>query len=122
MSSLPQPVDQPQRERFIHELAQNFSVIAPAGVGKTRAIVERIVRIAHHDLTPGLSAADRWLPRLMVVTYTNRAAEEMQARARNHLIREKLPPEVLSWFNQSFFGTIHSLCLRILQQHGHYLG
>lgn len=122
MKPPPPPLDQAQRDRFIRELDKNFSVIAPAGVGKTRAIVERIVQIAHHDLNPGLSSRDRWLPRLMVVTYTNRAAEEMQSRARNHLIREKLPPEVLSWFNQAFFGTIHSLCLRILQQHGYYLG
>lgn len=116
------PQDQDQRLRFIVGLEKNFSVIAPAGVGKTRAIVERIVQIAHHDLKAGPSAKGRWLPRLMVVTYTNRAAEEMQSRARNQLIRENLPPEVLSWFNQAFFGTIHSLCLRILQQHGHHLG
>ena len=39
--------DQEERTRFVEELRSNISVIAPAGVGKTRAIVERIVRMAN---------------------------------------------------------------------------
>ena len=35
-----QPRDQPQRTRFISELEKNFSVVASAGSGKTRAITD----------------------------------------------------------------------------------
>ena len=70
------PSDQPQRDRFITELERNFSVVASAGSGKTRAITDRIVTLARHE------HARDWLPALVVVTYTNRAAAEMQQRAR----------------------------------------
>ena len=40
------PPDQKSRDRFISELEKNFSVIAAAGSGKTRAITDRIVQIA----------------------------------------------------------------------------
>ncbi len=110
------PADQPQRERFITELERNFSVVASAGSGKTRAITDRIVALARHE-----RALD-WLPTLVVVTYTNRAAAEMQQRARQSIIEADVRPEVVAAFNRAFFGTIHSLCMRLLRQHGHHLG
>ena len=110
------PSDQPQRDRFITELERNFSVVASAGSGKTRAITDRIVTLARHE------HARDWLPALVVVTYTNRAAAEMQQRARQSIIEADVSPEVLAAFNRAFFGTIHSLCMRLLRQHGHHLG
>jgi len=110
------PSDQPARDRFITEHDRNFSVVASAGSGKTRAITDRIVALAR-----GPHALE-WLPKLLVVTYTNRAAGEMQQRARQSLLEARLPLDVLAAFNRAFFGTIHSLCLRLLAQHGHHLG
>lgn len=110
------PHDQAQRDRFIHELEQNFSVVASAGSGKTRAITDRIVALAQHE------HAAEWLPALIVVTYTNRAAAEMQQRARQSILEAGVKLDVLNAFNRAFFGTIHSLCLKLLRQHGHYLG
>src|SRR5450432_1044079 len=107
------PSDQPQRDRFIHELDCNFSVVASAGSGKTRAITERIVALARHE-----RACD-WLPTLIVVTYTNRAAAEMQQRARQSILEADVSPSVLAAFDRAFFGTIHSLCMKLLRQHGH---
>src|SRR5204863_263616 len=77
MSSL---VDSNARERFACELNRNFSVVASAGSGKTRAITNRVVQIARSPL------ALEWLPQLVVVTYTNRAADEMQQRARQQIL------------------------------------
>ncbi|MEP6667951.1 MAG: UvrD-helicase domain-containing protein [Chthoniobacter sp.] len=110
------PHDQSARERFIGELERNFSVVASAGSGKTRAITDRIVTLTQHE-----RAVD-WLPSLVVVTYTNRAAAEMQQRARQSILESGVKLEVLNAFNRAFFGTIHSLCLKLLRQHGHYLG
>jgi len=106
------------RRRFVEEVDGNFSVIAPAGVGKTRAIVERVIHIALSDF----DRAREWLPRLVVVTYTNKAAEEMQQRARSALVEHHVDLAILTQFNRAFFGTIHSFCARLLQSHGHYLG
>jgi ATP-dependent exoDNAse (exonuclease V) beta subunit len=110
--------DQPERDRFVQSYGQNISVIAPAGVGKTRAIVERIVHLAK---LPEAQAVDR-LPRLVVVTYSVRAAQEMQQRTRAALRGESISPQVQRAFQQTFFGTIHSYCVRLLDRFGHYLG
>src|SRR5271155_4261955 len=101
--------DQPARSLFVEGHGKNISVIAPAGVGKTRAIVDRIVCLAE---LPEAQAVDR-LPRLVVVTYSVRAAQEMQQRARAALRVEKVPPGVHRAFQQTFFGTIHSYCVRL---------
>ena len=116
MSSL---VDGNARHCFACELNRNFSVVASAGSGKTRAITNRVVQIA------GSSLALEWLPQLVVVTYTNRAADEMQQRARQQILEDpKLSknPEVVDAFNRAFFGTIHSFCMKLLATHGHHLG
>src|SRR5262245_43978223 len=116
MSSL---VDRNARQCFACELNRNFSVVASAGSGKTRAITNRVVQIARSSL------ALEWLPQLVVVTYTNRAANEMQQRARQQILEDpKLSqkPEVIDAFNRAFFGTIHSFCMKLLASHGHHLG
>ena len=104
------------RERFARELDRNFSVIASAGSGKTRAITDRIVELARSPF-----ALER-LPQLVVVTYTNRAADEMQQRTRQRILESGLPLEVIEAFNRAFFGTIHSFCVKLLAAHGHHLG
>jgi ATP-dependent helicase/nuclease subunit A len=109
-------IDQPNRERFVSELDRNFSVVAAAGSGKTRAITDRIVRIAKSE------QARDWLPQLVVVAFTNRAADEMQQRARAEVLQAGVSVEVLAAFNGAFFGTIHAFCVRLLESYGHYLG
>ena len=111
-------LDQGERDRFIEELGKNVSVIAPAGVGKTTSIVQRIVRIAQ---LPEAEAVDR-LSRLVVVTYSVRAAQQMQQKARVEIRAAKLSSKVQRAFQQVFFGTIHSYCVRLLDRYGHYLG
>src|SRR5437773_4150152 len=109
-------VDQRARDRFALELSRNFSVIASAGSGKTRSITDRIVQIAKSARALDL------LPKLVVVTYTNRAADEMQQRTREQILKANLPLEVIEAFNRAFFGTIHSFCVKLLAAHGHHLG
>ncbi|MGH8164580.1 MAG: UvrD-helicase domain-containing protein, partial [Rhodanobacteraceae bacterium] len=104
------------RQRFACELDRNFSVIASAGSGKTRAITDRVVELAR-----GSAALER-LPQLVVVTYTNRAADEMQQRTRQRILEAGLSLEVIEAFNRAFFGTIHSFCVKLLAAHGHHLG
>jgi ATP-dependent exoDNAse (exonuclease V) beta subunit len=110
------PMDQANRQRFICELDRNFSVVAAAGSGKTRAITDRIVQIAKS------SYARDWLPQMVVVAFTNRAADEMQQRARAEVLKAKVPIETLAAFNRAFFGTIHSFCVRLLERYGHHIG
>ena len=110
------PSDQFARDRFATELDRNFSVVASAGSGKTTGITQRILSLARS------AKAVEILPRLVVVTFTNRAADEMQQRTRQLLLEENLGEEIQTAFNRAFFGTIHSFCMKLLTDYGHYLG
>jgi ATP-dependent exoDNAse (exonuclease V) beta subunit len=111
------PLSDEEARRSFHEVHnRNISVIAPAGVGKTRGIVNRILQLARDP------RATELLPRLVVVTFSVAAAQEMQGRARVSLRGERLPLPVQRAFQQTFFGTIHSFCVQLLGRFGHYLG
>src|SRR5260370_10415468 len=110
------PRDESVRARFASELDRNFSVVASAGSGKTTAITQRVLSIARSP-----NAAEI-LPCLVVVTFTNRAADEMQHHTRQALLEENFRPGVQTAFNRSFFGTIHAFCMKLLTDFGHYLG
>ena len=118
MSNFTKPSDQSFRDRFINELDKNFSVIAPAGVGKTEAIIRRVINLA----TMKDKNAPKWLSKLVVVTYTNKAANEMRQRAGNEILKQNVDEKILGAFNQAFFGTIHQFCLKLLNTYGYYLG
>ncbi|MFZ0917512.1 MAG: UvrD-helicase domain-containing protein, partial [Candidatus Udaeobacter sp.] len=46
----------------------------------------------------------------------------MQQRTRQAMLDENLRQEVQTAFNRAFFGTIHSFCMKLLTDFGHYLG
>src|SRR5512132_2266369 len=108
VGNMVKPRDEYVRDRFASELDRNFSVVASAGSGKPTAITERILSLAR---SPNVVEI---LPRLVVVTFTNRAADEMQQRTRQALLDENLRQEVHTAFNPGFFSTIHSYCMKLL--------
>jgi ATP-dependent helicase/nuclease subunit A len=116
VGSILNPSDQGARDRFATELERNFSVVASAGSGKTAAITKRILSIASS------ANADELLPRMVIVTFANRAADEMQQRTRQLLLEKNLGAETEIAFNRAFFGTIHSFCMKLLTDYGHFLG
>ena len=94
--------DQFERDRFTMEINQHFSVIAPAGVGKTHSIVARVARMIAAGQEP-----------IALVTYTKKAAEEMRQRLEAYLKKEgKMLP-----YEKIFIGTIHALCLELMREH-----
>ena len=96
---------------------RNFAVVAAAGAGKTRAIVERIVALAHRDLEA--------VNQLVVVTYTNTAAREFKRRVTAAVLersKASRAQSVLASLDRAFFGTIHSFCLGLLSDHQLELG
>ena len=105
-----EPRDHSARRRFAEELDRNFSVVASAGSGKTQAITERVVQLAKSE------KALVTLPKLVVVTFTHRAADEMQQRTRQRILQEHRSPALQAAFNRAFFGTIHSFCMKLLTE------
>ena len=76
-------------------------ILAGAGTGKTRAITYRMA----HLITRGVPAES-----ILAVTFTNKAAEEMQTRVGDILLRAGVPPE------RPWLSTFHSLCARLLRR------
>lgn len=85
-------------------------IIAGAGSGKTRALTFRIAHIIEQNM------AQPW--QILAVTFTNKAAQEMQKRVEG-LLRQHLN---LDEKNQPMIGTFHSICVRILRKYIERLG
>ena len=76
-------------------------ILAGAGTGKTRAITFRMANLISKG-TPAES--------ILAVTFTNKAAEEMQNRVRDLLLHAGVPPA------RPWISTFHSLCARLLRR------
>ena len=76
-------------------------VLAGAGSGKTRIIVTRIAHMIAQGVLPD---------RILAVTFTNKAANEMKARVHRYI------GAVVA------IGTFHSICLRILRSYAENIG
>ena len=80
-------------------------VVAGPGSGKTRVLTQRIAYlIAAEGVRP-------W--QILAVTFTNKAAKEMQAR-----VKSLLPDQAIEGI---MLGTFHSICARILRREAEHL-
>ncbi len=78
-------------------------VLAAAGTGKTRTLVHRVAYLVEQGVP-----ADR----ILLLTFTNRAAREMLERAES-----LVGPMAGIWS-----GTFHHVCARLLRRYGSFLG
>ncbi len=82
-------------------------ILAGAGTGKTRAITFRMANL----ISKGTPAE-----RILAVTFTNKAADEMQSRVTDLLLRAGVPPA------RPWISTFHSLCARFLRREAIHAG
>ncbi len=95
----------PAQYDAVHTLSGPLLVLAGAGTGKTQVVTYRIAELIRNRIRPD---------RILAVTFTNKAADEMQQRTAAMLgKRLKTRPEM---------STFHSLCVRILRRHIRQLG
>ncbi len=78
--------------------AKNVLVTAGAGCGKTRTVIARAI----HLIQSGADAS-----RILMMTFTNRAAREMKARLKG---------EIGHVYSQIQAGTFHSFCLKVMSK------
>jgi len=93
-------------------------VVAGAGTGKTRTLVERCLDCLLQE-QPRAS-----LEEIMMVTFTEAAAAEMRQRIRERLqeAAQSYPadphwPEQLALFDTVHIGTLHSFCFNLVREH-----
>jgi len=89
----------PAQREAVRTLAGPLLILAGAGSGKTRVITFRMAELIRAGTRP---------EQILSVTFTNKAAREMQERA-SRLLGKSLPKKPL-------VCTFHSLCVRILRQ------
>ena len=94
-----------QREAIV-DLDGPCLIVAGAGSGKTRVLTSRVVHI--------IKQKKAWPNQILCVTFTNKAAREMQNRVLN-LLKQKT--RSLPWL-----GTFHSVSAKILRKHAEAVG
>jgi DNA helicase II / ATP-dependent DNA helicase PcrA len=102
----------PQQRQAVETLNGPVLILAGAGTGKTRVITFRIAHLIAKGIAPG---------NILAVTFTNKAAREMQERVHK-LLPKSQTPDARTSDTRPTICTFHSLCVRILRQHIEQLG
>lgn len=103
---LPKELNEAQKRAVLHKDGP-LLVLAGAGAGKTKAIAYRVANLVGHGVAP---------ERILAITFTNKASEEMRDRIN------KLLATGYSRLATPFISTFHSLCAYILRKSGHGIG
>jgi DNA helicase II / ATP-dependent DNA helicase PcrA len=109
---LPWETLNPEQREAVETLHGPVLILAGAGTGKTRVITYRIAHLLERGIDPD---------RILGVTFTNKAAREMQERLRHLLPRRRRNGGAVET-PQPTLCTFHSLCVRILRRHIERLG
>lgn len=95
----------PEQRQAVEHTQGPLLVLSGAGTGKTKVLTTRLAYILSNML------AQPW--NCLVVTFTNRAANEMKERVQN-LIGDMV--------NSVWLGTFHRICVKILRNHAELIG
>lgn len=93
------------QQEAVNTLTGPLLVLAGAGSGKTRVVTVRIAKLIDTGISPS---------RILAMTFTNKAAKEMQHRIRSMISRSN--------DNHPEICTFHSLCVRILRRQINNIG
>jgi len=106
MQALEQILDSlnPPQTEAVQTMDGPLLLLAGAGSGKTRVLTQRVANL----IVSGRAAPDQ----ILAVTFTNKAAREMEARICRVLADLGVPVRESLWVS-----TFHSICTRILRRH-----
>jgi DNA helicase-2/ATP-dependent DNA helicase PcrA len=103
----------PSQAEAVSTLAGPLLVLAGAGTGKTRVVTFRIANLIRHGTAPD---------RILAVTFTNKAAGEMQERIAGLIGKPKRKSKTAPAQPTPTISTFHAQCVRILRRHAKALG
>ena len=93
-----------QKEAVLNTEGPNL-IVAGAGSGKTKVLTTRLIHI--------INQKKAWANQILCVTFTNKAAKEMQSRVMNYL---RGSSNAVPWL-----GTFHSISVKFLRRHAEAL-
>ena len=94
-----------QKDAVLNTEGPNL-IVAGAGSGKTRVLTTRLIHIIHQKKA--------FSNQILCVTFTNKAAKEMQNRVLQHI---RGSANAIPWL-----GTFHSISVKFLRRHAEALG
>ena len=94
-----------QKDAVLNTEGPNL-IVAGAGSGKTKVLTTRLIHI--------INQKKAWANQILCVTFTNKAAKEMQNRVMSHI---KGSSNAIPWL-----GTFHSISVKFLRRHAEALG
>lgn len=95
----------PQQQAAVRYADGPSLIVAGPGSGKTRVLTHKIAHLIEKEKIPP--------EKILAVTFTNKAADEMKHRVAKLLNRS---------LDRMWIGTFHSICARILRQDGQAIG
>lgn len=98
----------PDQVKAVEAISGPNLILAGAGSGKTRVLTHKVAYLIKEKKVPGSD--------ILMVTFTNKAAEEMKGRL-TVLLGGRNGPDDLPWAS-----TFHSFCARLLRREGKFLG
>lgn len=103
----------PSQARAVQARGMNVAVVAGAGAGKTRVLVERYLELLTRELP---------LRKIVAITFTEKAASEMRDRVRGEIEKRAAQGDAPAFWHEhrrdmddARISTIHSLCARLLR-------
>jgi DNA helicase-2/ATP-dependent DNA helicase PcrA len=104
IDNLIENLNKEQKEAVLNTEGPNL-IVAGAGSGKTRVLTTRLIHIIHKKKA--------WPNQILCVTFTNKAAKEMQNRVMQYL---KGSSNAVPWL-----GTFHAISVKFLRRHAEAL-
>ena len=104
IDNLIENLNKEQKEAVLSTEGPNL-IVAGAGSGKTRVLTTRLIHI--------INKKKAWPNQILCVTFTNKAAKEMQNRVLKHI---KGSSNAVPWL-----GTFHSISVKFLRRHAEAL-
>ena len=105
IDNLIENLNKEQKEAVLSTEGPNL-IVAGAGSGKTRVLTTRLIHI--------INQKKAWPNQILCVTFTNKAAKEMQNRVMRYV---KGKSNAVPWL-----GTFHSISVKFLRRHAEALG
>jgi len=105
INKLLENLNKEQKEAVLSTEGPNL-IVAGAGSGKTRVLTTRLAHI--------INSKKAWPSQILCVTFTNKAAKEMQSRVLKYVSEKST---AVPWL-----GTFHSISVKFLRRHAEAIG